>query len=259
MRATPNSRRRHGHCGLAAERKPSYTREQFAEVRRRLGQDVALAQIARDVGESRETVYRIEADPVASNGGVGIVERAKAEGVSRKDAAMDKILAWSIPGAVCFTAATTLSAQPTWSIVESKSPTDNSPQVSAGLVVGDAALILRCQEKKTEVAYSTKDTYLGDKPVTIRFRINSQDPIKEIWRPSMNGRAAFASNPEDFIRALPDNGRVFIRALTAVGVTKDTNFILSGVSEIKEKIARACNWPSVPKDTRGSINPSQKR
>ena len=82
-----------------------------------------------------------------------------------------------------------------------------------GLVVGDAALILRCREQKTEAAFSTKDTYLGDKPVTMRFRINSEDPIKEIWRPSVDGRAAFAPKPEDFIRALPDSGRVFINSL----------------------------------------------
>ena len=69
---------------------------------------------------------------------------------------MDKILALSIAGAVCFMASTTASAQPTWSIVESKSPTDDSPQ-------------------------------------------------------------------------------------------------------IREKIGRACNWPSTPDDTTGSINPSQKR
>jgi hypothetical protein len=156
-------------------------------------------------------------------------------------------------------ASTTVSAQPTWSIVESKSPTDDSPQVNAGLIVGDAALILRCREQKTEAAYSTKDTYLGDEPVTMRFRINSQDPIKEIWRPSVNGRAAFAPKPEEFIRALPDSGRAFIRALTAAGETKDTNFILSAVSEIREKIGRACNWPSIPDETTGTINPLQRR
>ena len=106
-------------------------------------------------------------------------------------------------------ASTAVSAQPAWSIVEDKSPTDNSPQISAGLVVGEAALILRCREQKTEAAFSTKDTYLGDKPVQVRFRINSQDPIKEAWRPSMNGLAAFAPKPKEFIRALPDSGRVF--------------------------------------------------
>jgi hypothetical protein len=63
-----------------------------------------------------------------------------------------------------------------------------------------------------------------DKSVTVRFRINSQDPIKEIWRPLMDGLAAFAPKPEQFIRALPNSGRGFIRALTAAGANKDTNF-----------------------------------
>jgi len=108
---------------------------------------------------------------------------------------MDKILALLAAGVVYLVASTTACAQSTWSIVESKSPTDDSPQISAGLVVGDAALILRCREQKAEAAFSTKDTYLGDKPVIIRFRINSQDPIKEIWRPSVNGRAALPRNP----------------------------------------------------------------
>ena len=172
---------------------------------------------------------------------------------------MNMRLVHSILGMACLMASPTVSAQPAWSIVENKSPTDESPQISAGLVVGEAALILRCREQKTEVAFSTKDTYLGDKPVIVRFRINSQDPIKEVWRPSTNGLAAFAPKPEEFIRALPDNGRVFIRALTATGENKDTNFILSGVSEIREKIGRACNWSSTPDDATGSINPSQKR
>ena len=74
-----------------------------------------------------------------------------------------------------------MSAQPAWSIVKDKSPTDNSPQISAGLVVGDAAL-LRCREQKTEAAFSTRDTYLGDESVTVRFRIDLQDPVKEFWR-----------------------------------------------------------------------------
>jgi hypothetical protein len=169
---------------------------------------------------------------------------------------MDKAPARSIVGAVCLMASATASAQPTWSIVESKSPADN-PQFSAGMVVGDAALILRCREHNTEAAFSTKSINLGDKPVTVRFRINSENPIKEEWRPSMDGRAAFAPNPVDFIRTLPDSGRVFIRALDAAGKNKDANFVLSGVSEIRNKIGRACGWPSLPDEATGEINPSR--
>jgi hypothetical protein len=178
---------------------------------------------------------------------------------SRKDAAMKKVMVLSIASVACFTASMAAFAQPTWSITESKSSTDDSPQVSAALIVGDAALVLRCREQKTEAAYSTQDTYLGDESVTIRFRIDAHEPLKESWKTSVNSRAAFAPKPEDFVRALPDNGRVFIRALTSSGQTKDTNFILSGVSDIREKIGRTCNWPGISDENTGSINPPKPR
>jgi hypothetical protein len=151
------------------------------------------------------------------------------------------------------------SPKSAWSIVEGKSPTDNSLQFSAGLVVGDAALILRCREQHTEAAFSTKNTYLGDKSATVRFRINFEEPVKEVWPTSIDGRAAFAPNPVDFIRALPDNGRIFIRAVAADGKTKDANFKLSGVSEIRDKIDRTCKSPGMPDESTGATKPSQGR
>jgi hypothetical protein len=63
--------------------------------------------------------------------------------------------------------------------------------------------------------------FLGDQSVTVHFRIKLQEPVKEVWRSSMNGRAAFATHPVNRIGALPDSGRVFIRAVTAVGSNKD--------------------------------------
>ena len=62
------------------------------------------------------------------------------------------------------------------------------------MAVADAALILRCRDQTTEVAFSTKNTYLGDQSVTVRYRINSENPIKKVWRSSMDGHAAFAPN-----------------------------------------------------------------
>ena len=151
-------------------------------------------------------------------------------------------------------------AKSNWSIIEDTSTADGGARFSAGLVVGDAALILRCQEQKTEAAFSTRDTYLGDETVTVRYRIDLQEPVKEMWRSSQNGRAAFAPHPVELIRALPDGGRVFIRATAADGNSKDANFQLSGLSEIRENVARACNWPSVSDEpTTGTIRPLQSR
>ena len=166
--------------------------------------------------------------------------------------------ALSIVSAVCLVASMA-AAQQAWSIVENKSASNDGDQLSAAMVVGDAVLILRCRDQTTEAAFSTKNTYLGNESVTVRYRINSESPIREVWRSSMDGRAAFAPNPMDFIRALPDNGRVFIRAIAADGQNKDANFKLSGVSEVRGKIGHACNWSNVPDELTGTLNQPQAR
>jgi putative DNA-invertase from lambdoid prophage Rac len=54
-----------GHAYLG--RKPSYSREQFGTVREMLGrQAVGIAQIAKDTGLTRQTIYRIKDDPAGA-------------------------------------------------------------------------------------------------------------------------------------------------------------------------------------------------
>jgi len=48
-------------------RKPSYTPEQFNKVHAMLGeQTVAIAQIAKETGLTRQTIYRIKDDPAGA-------------------------------------------------------------------------------------------------------------------------------------------------------------------------------------------------
>jgi hypothetical protein len=61
-------------------RKPSFTREQFVEVCAMLGHEtVGIAQIARDTGLTRQTVYRIKGDPAGAEGGWDV--RGCADGI----------------------------------------------------------------------------------------------------------------------------------------------------------------------------------
>jgi len=98
-----------------------------------------------------------------------------------------------------------------WQIEESKSPTDGSPQFVAANLVGDTVLILRCKDQTTEAAFSTKYNYLGSRSVDVQLRINDEKPFKEVWKASIDGRAAFASDAVEFIRMLPDNAKLFIK------------------------------------------------
>ena len=88
--------------------------------------------------------------------------------------------------------------QANWSIDETKSPTDGNPQVVAANLVSDTVLILRCKDQTTEAAFSTQYNYLGYKSVDVELRINDQNPTKEVWKASMNGRAAFAPDAVAF-------------------------------------------------------------
>ena len=120
-----------------------------------------------------------------------------------------------------------------WSIEESKSPTDGSPQIVAANLVGDTVLILRCKDQTTEAAFSTEYNYLGYRSVDVQLRINDQNPIKE--KASMNGRAAFAPDAIAFMQSLPDNGKVTIRTTRSDGKVKEGTFYLGAVSEVRNK------------------------
>ena len=114
-------------------------------------------------------------------------------------------------------------------------------------------LILRCKDQTTEAAFSTKYNFLGSRFVDVTLLINDEKPFKEVWRASMDGRAAFASNAMEFIRMLPDNARLFVRTSRTDGKTKEANFNLGHVSDIRKKIAHACDWGRTPNEPVGSV------
>jgi len=146
-----------------------------------------------------------------------------------------------------------------WQIEESKSPPDGNPQVVAANLVGDTVLILRCKDQSTEAAFSTKYNYLGYKTVDVELRINDEKQFKEVWKASINGRAAFAPDAVEFIRMLPDNAKLFIKTSRSDGKTKEASFNLGNVSDIRNKIANACEWDDMPNDPVGSVDHSGSR
>jgi putative DNA-invertase from lambdoid prophage Rac len=59
--------------GVYLGRKPSFTREQLNKVRAMLGQPaMGIAQIAKETGLTRQTVYRIKDDPAGAEGALAV-------------------------------------------------------------------------------------------------------------------------------------------------------------------------------------------
>ena len=142
-----------------------------------------------------------------------------------------------------------------WKVEESKSPVDDSPQVTAMLhadgstervgLTPPTLLVLRCEEKKTEAYFAKAFTYLGTDQIKVLVRINDGKPIETQWHPASNGQGVFAPAAVQFISALPDNGKLFIRVTGFGGRQEDATFSLANVSEIRDKIAAVCHWPRV--------------
>jgi hypothetical protein len=80
--------------------------------------------------------------------------------------------------------------------------------------------------------------------------------IKEVWKASIDGRAAFAPDAIAFIQSLPDSGKLLIRTTRSDGKAKEGKFDLGNVSDIRNKIAQTCDWDVKPDEPVGSVDHS---
>jgi Type VI secretion system VasI, EvfG, VC_A0118 len=137
---------------------------------------------------------------------------------------------------------------PTWDIEETKSPIDDTPQITGTLAdtKKSGLLFLRCKERQIEAGVQTTAD-LGntgsDAATVVLTRINSDQPVKTAWQGATNGKGAFA--PKGFIYTLPDNAILFLRIHNFRGEPHDFTFNLANVSTVRDKVLAACK-PSAP-------------
>jgi hypothetical protein len=131
-----------------------------------------------------------------------------------------------------------------WIITDEKSPLDDSPLVSAALPSSDdrAHLLMRCKDRKTEVAVSMTGFIKCDSDVRVIYRIDQEQPVETPWRSHPSCYLALASTPIPFIRALGDGGKVFVRMYDNHNAPNDAVFSLGNVSKIRSRLAEACEW-----------------
>lgn len=138
-----------------------------------------------------------------------------------------------------------------WTIADSKSPVDDSPQVMATLEgdTPDTMLVIRCMERKTEAAILPGSHFFASERAQVLLRINDLPPATTTWSVSNNNKAVFAPAGGDFIRLLPDNAKLFVRVTGFQGKQADATFNLADVSAARDRIANACNW-TTPKSAK---------
>lgn len=131
-----------------------------------------------------------------------------------------------------------------WLITDEKSPLDDSPLVSAALTSTDSRshLLMRCKDRKTEVAVSIRGFIKCGPDVRVIYRVDEGQATETPWNAHSTCYLALAPSPIPFIRALADDGKIYVRMFDHHGTPHDALFNLGKISEVRSRLAQACNW-----------------
>jgi hypothetical protein len=144
-----------------------------------------------------------------------------------------------------------------WVVNDEKSPLDDSPLVSAALPSSDgkAHLLMRCKDRKTELAVSIRGFIKCGTDIPVTYRIDQAQPTEAPWHAHSSCYLAVAPSPIPLIRAFADQGKVYFRMFDHHNAAYDALFNLGKVSEIRSRLAEACDWEGAAKATE---NPASK-
>jgi len=131
-----------------------------------------------------------------------------------------------------------------WLITDEKSPLDDSPLVSAALTSSDGRshLLMRCKDRKTEVAVSIRGFIKCGPDVRVIYRVDQSEATEIPWNAHSTCYLALAPSPIPFIRSLTDDGKIYVRMFDHHGAPHDALFNLGKVSAVRSRLAQACNW-----------------
>jgi hypothetical protein len=142
-------------------------------------------------------------------------------------------------------------ATPSWIVSETLSPIDYSPMITATTssqpVAKDAPaiFIIRCRGQHTDLLVSTEGSWRASRAneVQVDLRVNDQPALRTQWIASPDGRTAiFRGDAVQFLRSLPEGGRITVSVSDRQGAAHEASFQLAGLNAIRQKIATACKW-----------------
>jgi hypothetical protein len=141
-----------------------------------------------------------------------------------------------------------------WEVRDEKSPLDDSPLVSASLPSSDgkALLLMRCKDRKTEVAVNKWGFIKCGTDVRVTYRIDQEPAVEGAWNSHSSCYLALAPSPIQFLRALKDQGKVYFRMWDHHDAPHDALFNLGDFSPIRTRLAEACDWDGASKQTGNS-------
>jgi hypothetical protein len=112
---------------------------------------------------------------------------------------------------------------------------------------------MRCKDRKTEVAVNKWGFIKCGADVRVVYRVDQAQAVETPWNSHSSCVLAIAPSPIPFIRTLSDGGKVYFRMWDHHDVAHDALFNVGKISEIRSRLAQACNWDGGAKATGNSV------
>jgi hypothetical protein len=83
--------------------------------------------------------------------------------------------------------------------------------------------------------------------VRVVYRVDQNPATDAPWKSSSTCYLAISPQPVPFLRALADQSKVFFRLYDHHGAAHEAEFSVGKVSEIRSRLADACDWDGAAK------------
>jgi hypothetical protein len=137
--------------------------------------------------------------------------------------------------------------QADWIVSETTSPVDFGPLITAVIhpTSGPNTLAVRCRGLRTELLLRTEQAWRSSPSgeILIAYQINDQAAVRLAWALSPDGKtASYKQDAIDLLQSLPEGARLKISVFDGGGSGHDAAFQLTGLDEIRKKLATVCKW-----------------
>jgi len=135
--------------------------------------------------------------------------------------------------------------QADWIVSETTSPVDFGPLITAVIhsTSGPNTLAVRCRGLRTELLLRTEQAWRSSPSgeILIAYQINDQAAVRLAWALSPDGKtASYKQDAIDLLQSLPEGARLKISVFDGGGSGHDAAFQLTGLDEIRKKLATVC-------------------
>jgi hypothetical protein len=131
------------------------------------------------------------------------------------------------------------------------SPVDYSPLLTAviratsGAAGAPTTLAVRCRARHIELSMRSEKAWSLPRgaDLMVDYQVDDRPVVRQPWKLSADGMtASYKSDPIGLLDSIPEGATLRVAVVITTLARREAIFMLKGLSDIRQKVAAACNW-----------------